>query len=639
MSTDFFTSQDNARKQTGRLVAFFIFGIAGTIIAMWAAIAGLLATQVGPSAFTEWRLLLGVIGIVGAIVIIATLVKLAQLSQGGTKIAEMLGGQRISASTRDPGERQLLNIVEEMSIASGVPVPPVYVMEDPSINAFAAGPDPTNSVIGVTRGCMQLLSRDEMQGVIAHEYSHIFHGDTRINARTTAVIAGIMAVGVLGYICFRFIGPALARSRGGKNNPGPAIGAGLIVVGLVVWGIGSLGMLFGRLIQAAISRQREFLADAAAVQYTRNPNGIACALAKIRDHSARIHSPAASELNHFFFASSLNTLFATHPPLEVRIAALKAMGANAIPERERPKSPQDANRQFAERATQARNRAAAAMATAGFAGGGGVSSAASAVEHAGTLDEGGIAAAASWRASLPTELVDAAHDCVGARALCYAVARRAAGHQTCDALIAERDREAYDVYAQLASPLARLSGDAQLAVIDLASPALFELGVTRYRAFRETLAHAMRADGSIDLREWALAKCLERHVERRFAQAPTNASMRLADLASEVRTVIATVASVEHEDNAALAAFNRAYAGLGMQAPAMPPASDRSLDTLNAAVARLSQLTFADRQKLLTLAARAAAHDDRVSETEHLVLRAVADALDVPLPSLARANT
>jgi hypothetical protein len=397
-------------------------------------------------------------------------------------------------------------------------------------------------------------------------------------------------------------------------------------------------MLFGRLIQAAISRQREFLADAAAVQYTRNPNGIACALAKIRDHSARIHSPAASELNHFFFASSLNTLFATHPPLEVRIAALKAMGANAIPDRERPKSPQDANRQFAERATQARNRAAAAMPTAGFAGGGGMASAVSAVEHAGTLDESGIAAAASWRASLPTELVDAAHDCVGARALCYAVARRAAGHQTCDALIAERDREAYDMYARLASPLARLSGDAQLAVVDLASPALIELGVTRYRAFRETLARAMLADGSIDLREWALAKCLERHVERRFAQAPTKASMRLADLASEVRTVIATVAAVEHTDNDALAAFNRAYTGFGMQAPAMPPASDRSLDTLNAAVARLSQLTFADRQKLLTLAARAAAHDDRVSETEHLVLRAVADALDVPLPSLARAT-
>jgi len=181
-------------------------------------------------------------------------------------------------------------------------------------------------VIGVTRGCMELLSRDELQGVIAHEYSHIFHGDTRINARTTAVIAGIMAVGLLGYIMFRFVGPAIARSSGrGKNNRGPAIGLGIIVVGLAVWAIGSLGMLFGRLIQAAISRQREFLADASAVQYTRNPDGIAGALAKIRDHvaSARIENAHASELNHFFFCSSLNTLFATHPPIEERIAALQ----------------------------------------------------------------------------------------------------------------------------------------------------------------------------------------------------------------------------------------------------------------------------------------------------------------------------
>ena len=634
MSTDFFTSQDNARKQTGRLVAFFIFGIAGTITAMWAAIAGLLATQVGPSAFTEWRLLLSVVGVVGAIVIIATLFKLAQLSQGGTKIAEMLGGQRISASTRDPSERQLLNIVEEMSIASGVPVPPVYVMEDPSINAFAAGPDPTNSVIGVTRGCMQLLSRDEMQGVIAHEYSHIFHGDTRINARTTAVIAGIMAVGVLGYICFRFIGPALARSRGGKNNPGPAIGAGLIVLGLVVWGIGSLGMLFGRLIQAAISRQREFLADAAAVQYTRNPNGIAGALAKIRDHSARIHSPAASELNHFFFASSLNTLFATHPPLEVRIAALKAMGANNVAARESMPS-----------GTRAGVVASGAMPVAGFAGAAGsidraeasIDRAEASIDRAGTLDRESIAAASAWRSSLPSALVDAVHDPIGARALCYAIARRPTGHEVCDAIVAERDREAYATYAQLATPLARLSGDEQLALADLAGPVLFELGVARYRTFRETLARAMRSDNSVDLREWALAKCLERHVERRLTQPTGKASARLKDRATEVRIVLATVAALEHSGDAATAAFNRAYAGMGMQAPAMPAPSERTLDALNSAVARLTELTNTDRQRLLVLAARAAAHDDRVSETEHLVLRAVADALDVPLPALARA--
>ncbi|MFM2164257.1 MAG: hypothetical protein RL325_694, partial [Planctomycetota bacterium] len=295
MSTDFFTSQDDARKQTGRLVVLFILGVVATMAAVWAVVAGAAATQAGARAWTDPRIAGGVFLAVGAVVGIATLFKLAQLSQGGTKIAEMLGGVPIDPATRDPKERQLLNIVEEMSIASGVPVPPVYVMEDQSVNAFAAGPDPSRSVIGVTRGCMELLSRDELQGVVAHEYSHIFHGDTRINARTTTVIAGIMAVGMIGYVLFRFVGPALARSGGrGRKNNGAAAGVAIIALGLALWAIGSLGMLFGRLIQAAISRQREFLADAAAVQYTRNPDGIAGALAKIRDHySARIENAHA----------------------------------------------------------------------------------------------------------------------------------------------------------------------------------------------------------------------------------------------------------------------------------------------------------------------------------------------------------
>ena len=641
MSTDFFTSQDNARRQTGRLVLLFSLGVAGTMISLWLVAAivyafGLSDRNDGAphwsAAFANWRLMLGVFGAVGAVVLLVTAVKLGQMSQGGAMIAELLGGRRIAPATRDPGERQLLNIVEEMSIASGVPVPPVYVLEDRSINAFAAGPDPSNSAIGVTRGCMDLLSRDEMQGVIAHEYSHIFHGDTRINARTTAVIAGIMAIGLIGYVCFRFIGPALARSRGGKNNPGPAIGAGLIVLGLVVWAIGSIGMLFGRLIQAAISRQREFLADAAAVQYTRNPNGIAGALAKIRDHSARVASPKASELNHFFFASTLNTLFATHPPIDRRIEALKAMGAMGIPERARPGSSDAANRMHAERTGQRRAASAGAMPAAGVAGLAG----ATAVEHAGTLDAGSIAAAAAWRASLPSSLVDAAHEPIGARAICYAIARRAAGHEACDAIVAERDRDAYAEYARIADPLARLSGDAQLALAELAAPALTQLGAQGYLTFRETLARAMRSDGSIDLREWALTKCLERHVERRLAQAPSQANRTLVGCTAETRTVLGVIAGLEHSGDDVAASFNRAYSALGMQAPSLPSANERTLDALNAAVAKLAELRFTDRARFLTLAARAAAHDDRVGESEHLVLRAVADALDVPIPALAR---
>jgi Zn-dependent protease with chaperone function len=624
MSTDFFTSQDNARKQTGRLVTLFILGVLGTMVSLWLVLAGILATQAGPKAFASWELMLGVFVVTGAVVGIATLVKLAQLSQGGPKIAEMLGGRPVDPATRDPKERQLLNLVEEMSIASGVPVPPVYVMEDKSVNAFAAGPDPSRSVIGVTRGCMELLSRDELQGVIAHEYSHIFHGDTRINARTTAVIAGIMAVGVIGYIMFRFVGPALARSGGrGKNNPGPALGLAIVVGGLAIWAIGSLGMLFGRLIQAAISRQREFLADAAAVQYTRNPDGIAGALAKIRDHySARIESPAASELNHFFFCTSLNTLFATHPPIDERIKRIVAMGAVKVGARE-------ATRAAAAATGAAPRTAGVAANTAGFA------PAAREVAQAGTLAPESIARAHAFKAALPADVADAARSPEGARAICYAIARRTAGHEKCDALVAQGDQSAYRTYAALAGPVGQLRADAQLALADLAAPALGHLGQQNYARFRETLAGAIRSDGSIDLREWALVKSLERNVERRFAKGNASARSRLGTHSGATRTVLAIVAGATHDAATAEQAYQDALEVLGFTDRAMPPASERTLDRLNAAVQELDGLAFAERERLLEACAAAAAHDGQVAVDEHLIVRAVADALDVPMPALA----
>jgi len=622
MSTDFFTSQDNARRQTGRLVMLFVFGVAATMVALWAVIAGAMATQVGARAWADPRIAGGVFVVVGAIVGIATLVKLAQLSQGGSKIAEMLGGVPVDPTTRDPGERQLLNIVEEMSIASGVPVPPVYVLEDQSVNAFAAGPDPSRSVIGVTRGCMELLSRDELQGVIAHEYSHIFHGDTRINARTTAVIAGIMAVGLLGFIMFRHVGPALARSGGrGRKNNGAAVGVAIVLIGLAFWAIGSLGMLFGRLIQAAISRQREFLADAAAVQYTRNPDGIAGALAKIRDHySGRIENAHASELNHFFFCSSLNTLFATHPPIDERIGRIVAMGAAKVgaSEAARPRS-----------GTGAPTGRPAAGGTAGLAG------ATAAIAQAGTLDAESIARARAFRESLSPDFAEAARDPEGARAICYAVARQPSNPAACESLVRQSDPECLAAYLRVAPAIAALRPDAQLALVDLAAPALGQLGASRYGRFREILAHAVRGDGRIDLREWALVKSLERHVERRFTRGVAPARGSLAQHEAEARMVIAIVAGVTHSGDGVARSFELGLAAIGLRGADMPSASTRTLDALNAATKSLAGIAFTERARLLHACAAAAAHDGEVSIDEFLVVRAVADALDVPVPALA----
>src|SRR5262245_18680875 len=252
-----------------------------------------------------------------AIIGCAMLFKTSQLRSGGGTVARLLGGKPVPLDPSDPKERQLRNVVEEMAIASGVPVPEIYVLDGESgINAFAAGWGPADAAVAVTRGCLESLDRDELQGVIAHEFSHVFHGDMRLNIRLMGVLFGIVCLATIGRILVR----AMPRGGSGKGKGGAA-GVALFGVALIL--IGSLGVFFSRLIQAAVSRQREFFADASAVQYTRNPRGIGMALAKIGGLGARLETAHAQEASHMLFADGMRRFlgggFATHPPLEERV--------------------------------------------------------------------------------------------------------------------------------------------------------------------------------------------------------------------------------------------------------------------------------------------------------------------------------
>ena len=626
MANDFFSNQDRAKSQSGRLIALFMLGVLGTILSFWVVAATAISIGSKHDDQIQWSdgfgnlsVFLGVAGVVSLIVLLGTLYKLSQLSAGGPAIAQMLGGVAIDPSSRRPAEQQVLNIVEEMAIASGLPVPPVYVIDTPGMNAFAAGPDPTHSVIGVTRGLIESLTRDELQGVVAHEFSHIFHGDTRINARTTAAIAGIMLVGTLGWFTFRYIGPQLMRgSRGGKKGDG-GIGIAIVVGGLLIWIIGSLGVLVGRMIQAAISRQREFLADASAVQYTRNPDGIANALRRLRDgHKTEVPAAAASELNHFFFCSSLSTIFATHPPLDERISRIEVMGAQKL-DRAAAGSPRPTSA-----STKVRSMPQATSdATPGFS---------AAFAQAGTLDPASIEAAHTWQASLDAGLRASLRTPQGARAAVYAIARQPSSAQAIDALVAQRDADAFSRYQAVAAAVAALDSATRIALIDLAAPALLSMGIVSYRAFRETLALAMRADGGIDVYEWALSKALERQVERRLEKRHRATHSTFSRQESDARLVLGLIALESHASGGSHEAYAAACRCLGLSAGELPAAIARTLDSLNGAVEKLAAIPNADRARLLEACALAAAHDGRITPNEFVLTRAVADALDVPLP-------
>ena len=315
---NFFEQQDAARRHTTRLVVLFLLAVVAIVVAVniVAALAfmGVSADHVtggkrimAPASFYVFVTLATLALIAGG-----SLVQIMRLAGGGAALARMMGARPLTGASTDPAERRLLNVVEEMAIASGTAVPQVFVMDDQqTINAFAAGFSPSQAAVVVTRGTLDTLNRDELQGVIGHEFSHILNGDMRLNLRLMGVLGGILLLATLGRM--------LARSSSRSDSKGSSF----VLLGFGLIAIGYIGVFFGRLIQASVSRQREFLADASSVQFTRNPDGIGRALAKISQAGSRVDHPRAGEANHMFFgeaiASGFGSLMATHPPVQERL--------------------------------------------------------------------------------------------------------------------------------------------------------------------------------------------------------------------------------------------------------------------------------------------------------------------------------
>ncbi len=536
---DFFGAQDDARRKTGRLVMLFgaavlalvlltnlLVGAVYTFMARPAPTGGIhIGGSIRDMPVSAWFWIsLAVV----AVVALASAFKYLQVRSGGRAIAESLGGELVHQSTTDFRSRRLLNVVEEMAIAAGTPVPPVYLIEQPSINAFAAGFSPDDAVIGINRGTLDNLNREELQGVVAHEFSHILNGDSRLNIRLMAVLFGILFLGLIGRDCCR-VWAHSGRSRSSRSSssggaPGVALGAGLLVIGYA-------GTFFGNLIKAAVSRQREFLADAASVQFTRNPGAIAGALKKIGALPAGSGMPgaAANEASHLFFGQVnrlfLNRLTATHPPLKKRILAVDPQWDGRFPAL--TEAPPDPGPEAPAGAT-----AFAAASHAGTTAAAAASAAGSALEiHAspkelaeavGTLDEAGLERARTLISGIPAALRDAAHDPFAARALLYAfVLVDLPESLRPDQLRTLNDTAERGVAGEAERLLPRLTGiDAlqRVTLVEMAAPALKELSVPQYRRFTDNLVRLIKADQRIALPEWVLHRLLIKELKPHFEQ-------------------------------------------------------------------------------------------------------------------------
>ena len=552
---NFFESQDRVRQKTMQLVILFALAVISLILMTNFLVMVVFGYFNSEQLQMDWQAFAVVSLGVSVLVVAGSLYKIMTLSAGGKVIAQALGGRLIPQNTQDLKQRTLLNVVEEMAIASGTPAPPIYLLGDEQgINAFAAGFAPRDAVIGVTQGTIDHLSREQLQGVIAHEFSHIFNGDMRLNIRLIGVLNGILVIGLLGYYLLHATSSRRVRSSASGNGA-----AGVLVLGVGLIAIGYAGTFFGGLIKAAVSRQREYLADACAVQFTRNPDGIAGALKRIGGlgFGSKLESPAAAEVSHAFFAQGvavyIEGLAATHPPLEKRIRRIDPRWDGRFSYFDISDSPTEPTDQHQSQAPdhQAPHQQVAEKMTPAVVGA--IASVASAIEQIGNPQPDTIEHARSLLLELPDSIKQAVREPYGTRTVMFCLAL--------DATTVDRDRQlAYlqthvdaDVYALIQTLLPALDGldvKFRLPLIDMAIPALKQLSLQQYETFRDTLTALIKMDGRTDLLEWTLHKIVLTHLDEHFFHPAPRAKVlfKIDQLKQEAALILSVLAYAGQQD-------------------------------------------------------------------------------------------
>lgn len=623
---NFFEQQDRARRNTGRLVLLMTLAVT-SLVALTS-----LAVSVGLQFMADsgsqhrtlhvaWNLVPMIAVVVVSVVLLGAFYKSLQLREGGKSVAQRLGGRLISLEQHNDDERKVLNVVEEMAIASGSPVPAVYVIEDTSINAFAAGLTPQSAVIGVTRGAIRLLSRGELRGVIAHEFSHIHNGDMRLNTRLVALLHGILVIGLIGEFGMR-------SAKDGEKAAIP-----LFLAGAVLWVLGYTGTFFGNCIKAAVSREREFLADASAVQFTRDPSTIGGALKKIAGYGggSLLAATNAPEFSHLYFGAGVAThvegFMATHPPLKKRIRRIEPNWDGRFPEVVWPTEHTQMPTDPLPRAPRVHTLEQ------------GISFSLADVEQSlasvGDPQPVHLAWARGALGRLGGSLDEAAHSCDGAQALVYGLllsTEPALQQQQLQLLKPSIEAGLDDRLRRLIPALQALDPDLRLPLIDLAMPALKQMDSKAIEVFKGNMTLLIKADQRVELLEWTLLRIVERSLN---PPRQRQARHDLIELGGDVCTLLSALAQAGNNNpEQARAAFVHARKSLPLPLAGIEPRADAGLKSVALAVNRLNLLWPLQKPQLLKAMARCIEHDGCITTAEAELMRAVASILDCPMPPI-----
>ncbi|MFL3656031.1 MAG: M48 family metalloprotease [Halioglobus sp.] len=651
---DFFAQQDLARRNTRLLTLFFLLAVLLLVIVTNFAVAAFLffgqdynVYSGNPKAMTDflsyfsWARFGNIGLLITTTVALVVLVKWIALSTGGKAVAESMGGTRILPQSRDAAERRCLNVVEEIALAANMPVPPLYVLNgERGINAFAAGISPADAVVAVTRGTIEHLKRHELQGVIAHEFSHILNGDMRLNIRLAALLKGITFIGDVGYVLLRS-----SRVRTGASARSGKLSGGLTFIGLALWLLGWLGGVAAGFIKAAISRQKEYLADASAVQFTRSSDGIGDALKVIGGYipGTLVHAARATEMSHIFFGQIEHRLwqaFATHPPLHKRIERVDPQWDGRYIEREAVRYAQHTSGSASAEAGVGRSAlVAAAM----------VGVLADESRPKDLLEDADFEAGPDQldqdtanKQAIPLVFIRHSHEPLGAHALVYSllIGEQKPLQQVQLNIITAADISGLDTLVATLHPGVRaLDASHRLPLLEMCLPALKSMSAEQYQTFKDTLVKLIQADDQIELHEWCLFQLVRHYLEPEFIRVkPSRARYRkLQTVASPIRTVLSVLAYEGDGESQAL--FCLGANTLGFTDMTIVTREHASVEAFGRAVHELADCYPLQKPRLLKAMTLVASSDGTLNPTERDIIVSVAAVMDCPIPSPVELGT
>jgi len=664
---DFFEHQDKARRKTSVLVFLFLAAVVLIILAVYIAVSialFLLSRKAPGMASYNVFNLKAFAYIAGGTILLVTfgsLYKIAALGKGGDAVAKMLGGTRVETNTQNPAERKLLNVVEEIAIASGIHVPLVYVLnEEEGVNAFAAGFTPSAAVIGVTRGAVDNLSRDELQGVIAHEFSHILNGDMRLNLRLMGILYGILIIGITGRVLLEIVlrgGGRRVQTRRKKDGGGGGILV-LLGLGVALLVIGYIGVFFGKLIKAAVSRQREFLADASSVQFTRNPGGLSGALKKMgmlfKDMGSKLHTPHAEEASHLFFGNAVSgfltsNLLATHPPLDKRIRAIDpAWDGQYLPISEKKMEEKPEIGKFEEALAGLPISPWPVPILQGPAKAPGQAgniplSPQNFIMQIGALSSAQIANAEAILSAIPEDIRIALRTPDGAQAVLFSLLlnrEEEPRKKQMDYLSTAADPHIPPLLGDLGPKVESLGPKAHPTLLDLAMPAFRQMAPAEAGRLIVHVEKLINADQRVTLFEYTLGKILRKAlipvITGKTDKAPIN-YYSFEAMIPHISVLLSTLvhAGYKTDEMKQMAFFAGAKAmNISMKDMILQPEKNLSFEKLDKVLDTLRQAAPAIKKRLMEGLAACAAVDQVVTVEEGELLRAIADTLDCPVPPL-----